>query len=227
MSTSMHLPTDPAVKAGNPYPKSDAPTPHSDVHMGGDATKNKTLDSGTTVKQQIEDLYKLIDGIETAMMTTRAPNGSLVSRAMQTRQRVHGVDLWFVTDNQSHKLDDLNFDPHVNIAYYKPSTSNWVSVSGRARIVNDRNKIKELWSDDLRAWFGDLQDGVHTGGPEDPRISLIFVEAESAHYQIQEKSAPRALFEIIRGSYTGERPHIGPTRELDAAALGAARKFEE
>ena len=28
------------------------------------------------------------------------------------------------------------------------------------------------------AWFGDLKDGVHTGGPEDPRMKLIEIKAK-------------------------------------------------
>ena len=64
--------------------------------------------------KKIDELYDLIDGIETAMFTTRRPNGQLVSRPMQTQDRIEGCDLWFVTDAETHKLDDLALDPHVN-----------------------------------------------------------------------------------------------------------------
>ncbi|KAI8591590.1 putative bli-3 protein [Geranomyces variabilis] len=187
------------------------------------STKARNLDETSSNEQQIAELYKLIDGIETAMLTTRNSNGQLVSRAMQTRQRVAGADIWFVTNIKSHKLDDLHFDPNVNVAYYKPSTSDWVSVSGTATISQDKAKIAELYQPDLKAWFGDLGDGIHNGEVNDPRIALVFVKAESVHYQMQNKSTPRVLFEIVRGSLTGERPAVGPLRELGASELSTAR----
>ncbi len=51
-----------------------------------------------TPSKKIDDLYDLIAGIETAMFTTRRPNGQLVSRPMATQDRIECTDLWFVTD---------------------------------------------------------------------------------------------------------------------------------
>ncbi|TPX57537.1 hypothetical protein PhCBS80983_g03767 [Powellomyces hirtus] len=191
------------------------------------SSKARNLDETSDNATQMAELYKLIDGIETAMFTTRMQDGSLVSRAMQTRQRVKGADMWFVTNKHSHKLDDLAFDPHVNLAYYKPSTSDWVSVSGTAKVVDDKAKIRELYQPDLKAWFGDKGDGIHDGGPNDPRIALIFVQAHSCHYQVQTKSTPRVLFEIVRGTVTGDRPAVGPLRELGEKELETARREEK
>ncbi|HMC70318.1 MAG TPA: pyridoxamine 5'-phosphate oxidase family protein, partial [Mycobacteriales bacterium] len=79
---------------------------------------------------QIDDLYKLIDDIEVAMLTTRRQDGPLVSRAMQTQRRTAGADLWFVADVSSHEFDELAFDPHVNVSYYRDRSREWVSVAG-------------------------------------------------------------------------------------------------
>lgn len=200
-------------------------SPSQQVATSGiDATKAKNLDNTTPTSKQIDELYKLIDGINIATFTTRARDGQLVSRPMATRSRLNnGPDLYFVTNNQSHKLDDLEHDNHVNVAYYNPKSSSWVSVSGTAKIVNDREKIKELYKPDLKAWFGDAGDGVHTGGPEDPRMSLIFVTAESVHYQYQDKSTPTVLFEVIKGAVTGSVAKVGQHRELGQQELQQAR----
>ncbi len=72
--------------------------------------------------KKLDELYELIEGIEIAMFTTRRPDGHLVSRPMATQERVSGTDLWFVTDIESHKLEELEFDPHVNLAYYRDRT---------------------------------------------------------------------------------------------------------
>jgi len=92
---------------------------------------------------------------------------------MQTRNRIPGAAIYFVTNNQSDKLEDLKFDSHVNCAYIRGNTGEWVSVSGFARIVGDRDMIKQLWTPDCKKWFGDLGDGVHDGSASDPRVCLV------------------------------------------------------
>ncbi|MCP6770045.1 pyridoxamine 5'-phosphate oxidase family protein, partial [Klebsiella pneumoniae] len=46
--------------------------------------------------ERLNRLYELIEDIEVAMMTTRRPDGSLVSRPMGTQRRSSGAHLWFV-----------------------------------------------------------------------------------------------------------------------------------
>jgi general stress protein 26 len=155
--------------------------------------------------RKIDDLYDLIDGIEVAMMTTRRSDGQLVSRAMATQERADGADLWFVTDVATHKLDELEGDPHVNLSYYKDRTREWVSVSGTARVVQDRGKIEELYKPDWRMWFGD-EGGKRDGGPGDPRMALIAVDADTVVYTKQDAPTPVVLFEMAKGMVTGEPP---------------------
>lgn len=170
---------------------------------------------------QLDDLYNLIDGIEVAMLTTRRQDGRLVSRAMQTQRRTSGTDLWFVTSVESPKLEELAFDPQVNVSYYRDRTREWVSVSGRAILSQDRDLIRGLYKPDWRAWFPD-QGGKYDGSATDPRIALILVEAESVTYFKKDKPAPLVLFEIAKGMVTGSRPKIGDERQLDADELRAA-----
>jgi general stress protein 26 len=92
-----------------------------------------------------EKLFDLIDELETAMFTTRRADGRLVSRPMATQKRAEGADLWFVTSRKTEKLDEIRNDPQVNLAYYKDRTREWVSVSGRARIVDDRATCCSRW----------------------------------------------------------------------------------
>lgn len=176
-------------------------------------------DREVPIAKQLEDLYALIDGMEVAMFTTRRADGHLVSRPMQTQKHEPGVDLWFVTDIEHHKLDELEQDPHVNLAYYKDGTREWVSVSGTARIVRDRAKIHELYKPDWRAWFGD-QGGERNGGPDDPRLTLIEVEAHTVTYQKQDRPAVVAMFSVAKGIVTGHPPKTGDLRQLGERELG-------
>jgi general stress protein 26 len=168
--------------------------------------------------KKIDELYDLIEGIETAMFTTRGPTGQLVSRPMATQERIEGADLWFVSNAETHKLEDLALDPHVNCSYYKNRTHEWVSVSGLARVTKNRVRIRQLYKEDWKAWFGD-EGGDRDGGPNDPRIALILVEAELATYMKVNKSRPIILFETLKGMVTGSRRSEGEVREVTGAEL--------
>ena len=168
--------------------------------------------------KKIDELYDLIEGIETAMFTTRRPDGQLVSRPMATQERIEGADLWFVTDATTHKLDELSLDPHVNCSYYNNRTHEWVSVSGIARVSKNRSKIRQLYKENWKAWFGD-QGGDRDGGPTDSRIALILVEPDYACYMKVNKLRPIILFEVLKGMVTGSRPTAGQVQEVTGAEL--------
>ena len=175
-----------------------------------------------STQEKLGQLYELIDDIEIALMTTRRSDGSLVSRPMATQARREGTDLWFVTNAETAKIDELESDPHVNLAYYKNGTYEFVSVSGIARLSRDPQRIRELYSPDWRAWFGD-EGGARNGGPEDPRLVLVLVEAHSATYLKARHGKALTLFNVVKGVVTGERADVGTQGELNHSELRQGR----
>ena len=160
------------------------------------------------MKQELEQLYDHIEDIKIAMMTTRRPDGHLLSRAMATQRRAPGADLWFVTLEDSEKLRNLSFDPHVNLSYYKDRTREWVSVSGTAQLTRDRQKIHELYATDWKAWFPNGDDPRH-GTADDPRMVLIGVEVHAAVFLDVTTPQPLVLYEVVKGWLTGSMPDVG------------------
>jgi general stress protein 26 len=153
-------------------------------------------------------LYDLVDDIEIAMMTTRRADGHLEARPMATQKRAAGADLWFVTIEGSAKLRDLETDPHVNLAYYKDRTREWISVSGTAKLSRDRDKIRELYAPDWKIWFTEVGDPRH-GTPEDPRMVLIGIQIHGAVFMEVNKPQPVVLYEMAKGWLTGGTPDVG------------------
>ena len=168
------------------------------------------------MNEKLRAFYGMIENIETAMFTTRRRDGRLVSRPMANQVAATGADLWFVTSTDSAKVLELTRDPHVNLAYYKDRTREWVSVSGRARLVKDRAKIRELYRPDWKAWFGS-RDSAKAGTPDDPRMVLIGVDIDSALFMEVDKPQPVVLFELVKGMITGKAPELGKTRRITAA----------
>jgi general stress protein 26 len=186
-----------------------------------DATQ-KNKDNEVPLEKKLDDLYKLIDGIETAMVTTRREDGHLVSRAMATQRRTTGADLWFMTNAESEKFEEIARDPHVNVSYYRDRTREWVSVSGRAILSRDRDLIDSLYKPDWKAWLGDTGDGKRDGGPHDPRIALILVEADSVTYSKNDRPMPMVLFQVMKSMVTGEPPKVADLREIRKEELKRA-----
>ena len=171
-----------------------------------------------TSEKKLKELDELIDGIETAMLTTRRADGHLVSRPMATQKRISGADFWFVTNTDSHKLDEIQLDPNVNCSYYNSRTREWVSVSGVAHVSRDRHRIKSLYKPDWKIWFGN-EGGQRDGGPDDPRIALILVDADSVIYMKNDKPMPVILWEALKSRVTGQPAEIGEVREISGAEL--------
>lgn len=162
---------------------------------------------------EMDKLFEHIDDIEIAMLTTRRRDGHLCSRAMATQKRAAGADLWFVTLDQSAKLDEIAFDPHVNLSYYKDRTREWVSVSGIATISRDREKIRELWMPDWQMWFPKGDDPRH-GTADDPRMVLVGVDVHAAVFLEVNKPQPVVLFELAKGWLTGANVEIGEMHHI-------------
>ena len=187
--------------------------------------EDRNRDNEVPLEKKLDDLYKLIDGIEIAMFTTRRPDGQLVSRAMQVQERTAGTDLWFMTNIESNKLEELASDPHVNLAFYKDRTREWVSVSGTAIISRDKRVIGALYKPDWKAWLGD-EGGERDGSADDPRIALVLVEATSVTYSKKDRPAPLVLFEIAKGMVTGQPPKVADLRELGEGEIRRASSPE-
>ena len=133
-------------------------------------------------------------------------------------QETGGIDLIFHTNTESGKTDDLQSDPNVNVAFLN-STGEWASISGQATVVTDPETVRKTYSQSLKAWLGDLGDGKHDGGPDDPRIGVIHVKTRTATYAIAIGTVLGRGAEIVKGALTGQAPNVNKLRELNEDEL--------
>ena len=168
--------------------------------------------------KKIDELYGLIEQMEIAMMTTEQADGRLVTRPMATQTQAGIGDLYFVTDIDSQKVSDLRQNPKINLGYLDTGSYEWVSVSGTAVISQDRAKIEELYQPDWKAWFGD-EGGARDGGPQDPRLALIVVDAASVRYSKALNSKPVMFVKYAAGMVTGEMPELSREERLGDGEL--------
>jgi general stress protein 26 len=124
----------------------------------------------------------------------------------------------FFTNTESGKTDDLAADSAINIAFVD-SSGQWASFSGRASVDTGRDTIRSHWTPMLKVWLGDLGDGKHDGGPDDPRIAAIRVKSDTITYSFYERGIVGRTAEIAKGAVTGDTPSFTTIRELSAAEI--------
>ena len=138
-------------------------------------------------------------------------------------QESNGIDLLFHTNTESGKTDSLASDPHINIAFLD-SSGQWASVAGVASVSTDRSLVHKHYSPALKAWLGDLGDGTHDGGPDDPRIGVIRVKSEAITYGVTGKTVVGRAFDVAKGIATGETPGFMRVRDIHDEQLESVRK---
>jgi general stress protein 26 len=153
-----------------------------------------------TRQESIEKLKGLLEGIDFCMLTT-IDGGKLRSRPMSTQQFEFDGELWFFTRDNTHKIDEIEADNRVSVAYSKPDDNTYVSISGSGSLSKDRAKMEELWSPILKAWFPD--------GLEDPNICLLKVDVEEAEYWESTSSTLVQLAGFVKAIATGQEADYG------------------
>jgi len=140
----------------------------------------------------------------------------LTAQVLTLKQENGGIDILFHCNNESGKANDLSEDPHVNVSFLN-SSGEWASISGVASVVSDRELVKKHYSPQLKAWLGDLEDGVHDGTENDPRIGIIRVKMVTAHYSISSKNILGRIAEVAQGTVTGKVAEVNKLREISEA----------
>lgn len=137
-----------------------------------------------------------------------------------------GVDLIFHTNLFSGKMMDLTAHPkEVNMSFLDPISGAWASISGTASIIGNPEVVQKYYSPTLKTWLGDMGDGVHDGGPTDPRIGVIKLESKLATHVVARKGMLGRAVNTVKGAVTGEVPHINSIRELNSEELAECELF--
>jgi general stress protein 26 len=193
--------------------------------LGSDPSVLKQWDTKTPKDKQVEELYKMIDGLKFCMLNTYRPNVGPVGRSMGVAKR-HGPDLLFLANKNSQKFEDIKAGSgEVQVCFQDTKTQDWVSVTGKASVHgNEDPRVNELYGPYVSAWFGDLGDGKHDGGKNDPRIALIEVKAKYVAYWKTEVGTLGFVKEVAGAAMTGKVANTGVLRQLEEGEIEKLRR---
>lgn len=152
----------------------------------------------------VDDFWDRLSG-ERVVMLTDGFGGGLRARPMApiVRQDEHAV--WFMTDRNSSKVEEILAHPSVCLSVAHAVSNDYMSVTGTAMLVDDPARIRDFWSQAAGAFFS---------GPDDPRIVLLRVEPEAAEIW-SGPSVPVAAVKMAIANLTGSRPDLGETGHVD------------
>ena len=162
-----------------------------------------TINSEEAKEQRFQDV---LEAFSTGMFVTQGSQGP-VARPMRIAQVTDDCEVWMVTDSESDKIDEIEANPIVAVTLQ--GTSQFLSLTGRATVINEQAKVEELWSEPWKLWFSQ--------GKSDPTIRLIQIDPTVGEYW--DMSGSRKLqyfFEAGKAYFSGS--------EIEAADLDVTGK---
>ena len=134
----------------------------------------------------IAKIREMVKDVKYAMMTTVTSEGHLHGCPMTTSETSLGAkEIWFIGDKTSESVANIKSNPQVNLSYVCQQDKDYVSINGKAELVEDQDKLDELWSPVYNAFY--------ENGKEDPNVQLIKVVPNGAEYWISGNSVVNAV----------------------------------
>ena len=145
-------------------------------------------------------IKELAEKADTCMFTTMLTKLPLTTRPMSTRNVDADGCLWFFSRRDSNKNQEIATDNRVQLFYSNFSTSEYMTLYGKATIIKDAAKAKELWSAIAKTWFNE--------GYDDPELTLIKIDPEHGYYWDTKDGKVISLLKMVAGAVTGKELNI-------------------
>src|SRR5690554_2364501 len=157
--------------------------------------------------EAIAKIQNLAKDINIGMFCTDLDQQPFSTRPMAVREVDDEGNLWFISSASSHKNAEIKEDENVQLIFSKPSSSQFLSLYGKASIFRDREKIKELWTPIANAWFEE--------GKDDPNVTVLKVSPSTAYYWDTPNGKMITLLKVATAAVTGSNMDTGEQGKLE------------
>ena len=153
----------------------------------------KTLEGSEAVKK----LKDLATSAENCFFCTNIKTGLPLSvRPMSVLQVDDAGNLWFASQIDSNKNNEIAVDPFTHLFFQENKNSGFLNIYGITEVVTDQNKIDELWNPLLKVWFQE--------GKDDPKLSLLKVVPTNVYYWDTKHGDAIAFIKMAASIITGK-----------------------
>ena len=140
-----------------------------------------------TEQNPISRIWDIVEKARVGMLTTQF-SGGLRARPLQARPDRDAGIIWFITDVRGAKDDEIGAAHDVGLVFVDERDRVYLSVTGRASVVRDAAKTKEVWTETDDIWL--------PGGPDDPNVRLLRMQPVTAELWDGPSSAAVVVFEF-------------------------------
>jgi general stress protein 26 len=149
-------------------------------------------------------VWDIIEKVGVCMLVTRF-GGGLRARPLEARpDRAAGL-IFFVTDVDSPKEDEIESEHDVCLVFIDPRDKAYLSITARAEARRDHAKAAEVWKATDDAWWD---------GPRDPNVCVLRVTPLVAELWDGPASKAAAIYELAKARLTGDEPNLGENRKV-------------
>lgn len=144
--------------------------------------------------------WKLVRGARFGMFITQV-EGGLRSRPLTTQNGKddEGSTLLYFVAAGSDVVAEVSARPVAAVAYANTDDDHYVSVSGRADVVQDTELATRLWTPMAQAWFA--------GGAQDANLRILRLQVDAAEYWDVKSSKMVQLLRMAVAAVGGTPPN--------------------
>jgi len=92
-------------------------------------------------------------------LVTLDASGAPQARAMQPFPPEQDLTVWMATNARTRKVDEIRKDPRVTLYYLAPDGTGYVTLVGRAAVVDDPAEKAKRWMPTWDAFYEDANRG--------------------------------------------------------------------
>ena len=115
-------------------------------------------------------------------------------------------EIWFFTYNDTDLVLEISQSDGQAMFVFQ-SKGIWACVGGQLSTQNDRARMDKYWNAVVSAWYPE--------GKDDPRLTMLRLDAEDAQVWIAEAGPIKFAWEIARANARGQQPDLGGRTDLN------------
>jgi general stress protein 26 len=151
----------------------------------------------------IKRAWDLMETIGFCLLVTRKGEG-FHGRPMTALVKTGERRIYFLSNRSSESAEEIASEFKVYLGF-SDASSKYVSLYGKAKVLDDRSLVQKLWNTGAQAYFPE--------GPDSPDVIAICVEPEIAEYW-DGPSGPIGMVKIAFAAATGQVPDMGENAKM-------------
>lgn len=159
-------------------------------------------------QEAADKIKEMVDKIDIGMMCSFTSGNDYPHAVPMSRQEVDNEgNIWFLFSSESETHQNLQQNNKISLLYAHVGDYNFLSINGTAEISTDRQRIDKYWNKMIEGWF--------EKGKEDPRIRILKVTPNDAHYWDNKSNKLVTILKVAASAISGQQLDIGREGELN------------